>query len=168
MTVQIWAFPTGVHTSPTVSDLDLGSLMSSPAAIATTRIPLSLQVGLWIAQILVGVPFMLLGFMKLTTPIPKLAGTFPWTGQLPESFVRCIGVIDIAGGLGMLLPALTRVKPKLTVWAALGCSVLQVCAIVFHTLRGEISATPGNYVFLGLSLFVLWGRMRRAPIPPRT
>lgn len=128
----------------------------------------TLRVTLWCAQVLVGLPFIVIGATKLGTPIPKLATMLPWTGQYPEAFVRFIGLVDIAGGVGILLPALTGIKPGLTVAAALGCTVLQIAAIVFHTSRGEIEVTPLNVFFLALSAFVLFGRSRKAPIPPRT
>jgi uncharacterized membrane protein YphA (DoxX/SURF4 family) len=142
--------------------------MSTTTGASGAAPHIALKIALWAAQILVGLPFIGIGLMKLLTPIPKLAAMLPWTGQLPEAFVRFIGVVDITGGVGMLLPALTRIKPGLTVWAALGCTVLQVFAIIFHTSRGEAAFTPGNYVFLALSIFVLWGRGRKAPISPRT
>jgi hypothetical protein len=91
----------------------------------------------------------------------------PWTGEHSEAFVRIIGLIDLAGGIGILLPALTRILPRLTVLAALGCTVLQVFAITFHVSRGEAAVTPLNLVLLALAVFVLWGRGRKAPIAPR-
>ncbi|MBR0754952.1 DoxX family protein [Bradyrhizobium jicamae] len=126
-----------------------------------------LRAGLWIAQILIFLAFGSAGLVKLLTPIPQLAAMMPWAGEYPETFVRLIGVIDLAGGVGILLPALTRIVPNLTVLAALGCSVLQVFALVFHLSRGEAAVTPLNLVLLALSLFVLWGRGRKAPIAAR-
>jgi DoxX-like family len=126
-----------------------------------------LNIALWIAQALVGLPFTLFGFMKLTAPIPELSKTVMWAADHSEAFVRFMGVVDMAGGLGMLLPAITRIKPHLTVWAALGCVVLQACAMVFHISRGEAMVTPMNLVFLALSAFVFWGRRSRAPILAR-
>lgn len=128
----------------------------------------ALRVSLWIAQFLVGVPFVAFGFMKLTMPISELSKIMIWAGEFPVLFVRSIGLIDIAGGLGIVLPALTRVKPNLTVWAALGCVCLQICAIVFHTSRGEAALTPLNYILLALAIFVYWGRRNKAPITSRT
>jgi hypothetical protein len=66
----------------------------------------------------------------------------------------------------VILPAATRIKPGLTVWAALGCAALQLCAIAFHVSRGEAAKTPFNALLVALSLFVAWGR-RRAPLVPR-
>lgn len=127
----------------------------------------ALRIGLWAAQILIAFAFIGAGLVKLTTPIPQLAAMMPWAGQYSETFVRSIALVDLAGGIGILLPALTRILPRLTVLAALGCSVLQVFALVFHLSRGEAEVTPLNVVLLALSLFVLWGRNSKAPIAPR-
>ena len=127
----------------------------------------ALRIGLWAAQILLSFAFVGAGLVKLTTPIPQLAAMMPWAGQYSETFVRSIALIDLAGGIGILLPALTRILPRLTVLAALGCSVLQVFALAFHLWRGEAEVTPLNVILLALSLFVLWGRNSRAPIAPR-
>jgi hypothetical protein len=73
----------------------------------------------------------------------------------------------VAGGLGILLPALTRIRPQLTGWAARGRVLLQILAIVFHVWRGEMMATPLNFVLPALCAFILWGRTRRVPIVSR-
>lgn len=127
----------------------------------------ALRISLWTAQSLLFFVFTAAGLAKLLTPIPELAAMMPWAGQYSEAFVRVIGLVDLAGGIGILLPALTRILPRLTVLAALGCSVLQVFALVFHFSRGEAPVTPLNVVLLALSLFVLWGRSSKAPIAPR-
>ena len=105
--------------------------------------------------------------MKLFMPVDSLAAMWVWPGQLPAWFLRLMGLIDLAGGLGVLLPALTRIQPRLTVLAALGCVLLQISAIVFHVSRGETFVTPLNFVLLGLSMFILWGRGWKAPIGAR-
>jgi uncharacterized membrane protein YphA (DoxX/SURF4 family) len=122
---------------------------------------------LWVAQVLVAVAFIVAGLAKGFTPVHDLAQKMPWTGDVPIWFLHSIAVIDLAGGLGILLPALTRIRPRLTVWAALGCSALQVCAIAFHLSRGEGAVIPANIVLLGLSLFILWGRHQKVPIKSR-
>jgi hypothetical protein len=126
-----------------------------------------LNVALWIAQGLVAALFILFGVMKLVMPIAELSKTMLWAGQLPEWFVRAIALVDLAGGIGILLPALTRIRPQLTVWAALGCTVLQGLALVFHLSRGEAMVTPLNVVLLLLAAFVLWGRSTKVPVLPR-
>ena len=134
------------------------------AAPASSKL---LNIGLWIAQVLVAVAFVMIGFIKLTTPIADLSMMMAWTGEYPEAFVRTIGVIDVAGGLGILLPSLTRIMPRLTVIAAVAATILQVLAIGFHVSRGEAALTPLNFVLLALIVFILWGRSKKAPIAPR-
>lgn len=75
-------------------------------------------------------------------------------------------MFDVLGGLGVLLPALTRIRPGLTVLAALGCTALQASAIAFHLSRGETDVAF-NVVLLALAAFVAWGRRTKAPIAPR-
>jgi uncharacterized membrane protein YphA (DoxX/SURF4 family) len=135
--------------------------------MANARPSATLNISLWVVQALLGVLFIATGLWKLLTPVAELATMIPWAGQVPESFLQAIAVIDLLGGLGLLLPALTRIKPGLTVMAALGCALLQVCAIVFHASRGELMNTPFNFLLVGLSLFVAWGRRYRAPLPAR-
>lgn len=126
-----------------------------------------LRIGLWVAQALVFIIFVFSGFTKLATPISELSQMMPWTGQYSEYFVRFIGLVDLAGGIGILLPSLTRILPQLTVLAALGCTILQVLAIAFHASRGEFLVLPFNAVLISLSIFVLWGRSKKAPIASR-
>ena len=124
-----------------------------------------LRISLWSSQVLVFAVFCLAGYTKLTAPISDLSAMMPWTGDVAPGFVRFIGLVDLAGGIGILLPALTGIQPRLTVLAALGCVLLQVIAFGFHVSRGEFSVLPLNVVLLSLSAFVLWGRTKKkAPI----
>lgn len=140
---------------------------SSTTSTARARPSPALRVSLWIVQALLGALFAATGLWKLLTPIPQLAAMIPWAGQVSPSFLVTIAIIDLLGGIGIVLPSLVRIKPALTVWAALGCALLQICAIVFHFSRGEVANTPFNFVLVGLSLFVAWGRQYKAPIAPR-
>jgi hypothetical protein len=126
-----------------------------------------LHIGLWIVQGLLALSFVGGSIWKVVTPIPELASKMPWMGQVSPAFLYVTAAFDLLGGLGVLLPSVTRVKPRLTVMAALGCVALMVCAIVFHVSRGEAANTPFNFVLVALSLFVAWGRWSKAPIAPR-
>jgi uncharacterized membrane protein YphA (DoxX/SURF4 family) len=126
-----------------------------------------LRIAFWVAQILLAVAFCLIGFTKLTGSIADLTAMMKWPGDYSSTFVRFIGLVDLLGGIGILLPSATRVLPRLSVLAALGLVVLQVLAMGFHLSRGEANMLPVNVVFLALSLFVLWGRSRKAPIAAR-
>jgi uncharacterized membrane protein YphA (DoxX/SURF4 family) len=125
------------------------------------------HVGLWIVQGLLALTFAGGGMWKLATPIPELASKMPWMGQVSPSLLYATAVFDILGGIGVLLPSITRIKPSVTVLAALGCVALQASAIVFHFSRGEAANTPFNFLLVALSFFVAWGRHSKAPIAPR-
>jgi uncharacterized membrane protein YphA (DoxX/SURF4 family) len=126
-----------------------------------------LRIGIWLAQAVAAGLFCMSGIMKLTTPIPELSAMMPWAGELSPTFVRLIGLIDLAGGLGLILPSLTRILPHLTVVAALCCILLQILAVGFHSFRGEFAVLPLNAVLLGLTIFIFWGRFKKAPVTPR-
>ena len=141
---------------------------SRPAPVAKPAVSNQvLRIGLWVAQALLALSFIGGGAWKLLTPIAALAQAIPWAGQVPASFLYLTALVDLCGGLGVVLPALTRIKPGLTVLAALGCTLLQACAIAFHVSRGEAANTPFNFLLVALSLFVAWGRRFKAPIPAR-
>jgi uncharacterized membrane protein YphA (DoxX/SURF4 family) len=118
----------------------------------------ALNLGLWIVQVLLALTFAGGGLWKLFTPLPTIAAMIPWAGQVPPAFFYATAIFDLLGGVGVLLPWITRIKPGLTPLAALGCAVLQVSAIVFHLSRGEAANTPFNFLLVALSLFVFWGR----------
>lgn len=135
---------------------------------ATNQPPKGLNIGLWIVQGLLALTFIGTGVWKLMTPIPELAARLPWMGQVSPGFLYFTAIIDLLGGLGILLPSLTRIKPGLTVLAAIGCAIFQIGAIIFHIGRGEAANTPFNFLLVALSLFVAWGRWSKARIAPRT
>jgi len=117
----------------------------------------ALHITLWLVQAILALLLIGAGIFKLITPISELAALWAWAGEHP-GLVRFAGVVDALGGLGLVLPGLTRIRPGLTGLAALGVVLLMVCAIVFHFSRGEARDTPFNFVVLALALFVWWGR----------
>lgn len=137
------------------------------ASTTTADVSRGVNIAIWVAQVLGAGLFIMSGVMKLTTPIPELSAMMPWAGEYSAGFVRFIGLVDLAGGIGLILPSLTRIIPRLTVIAAACCVVLQVLAIGFHATRGELEVLPLNAVYIALALIVLWGRGRKAPIAPR-
>jgi len=126
------------------------------------------NIGLWIVQVALAVFYGMAGVMKLTQPIEGLvASGMAYAGDYPELLTRFIGTMEVLGAIGIILPAATRIAPRLTPLAALGFSAIQVLAIGLHTTRGEFTILPFNLVLLALSLLVLWGRTSKAPITPR-
>ena len=117
-----------------------------------------LNVGLWIVQGLLALMFVGTGIWKLVTPASELGAKMPWMGQVSPAFLYMTAAFDILGGLGVLLPSLTGIKPRLAALAALGCAAFMLGAVVFHFSRGEGANTPFNFVLVVLALFVAWGR----------
>ena len=127
----------------------------------------ALNITLWIAQVLLAGMFIMSGFMKVVQPIDQLSQMLPWASQVPEALVRFIGLAEVLGGIGLILPALLRIKPQLTAWAAVGLALVMLFAAIFHASRGENSAIGMNVMLAALAAFVAWGRFKKAPIQPR-
>ena len=123
-----------------------------------------LNIILWIVQLLMAATLIWAAYAKWFMPPDKLAAMWPWTSQLSLLLVKLTGVIDFLGGLGLVLPALLRIQPRLTPIAAIGLVLLMICATVFHVSRGEASSIGFNVVFALLAAFVAWGRITQAPI----
>ncbi len=128
----------------------------------------TMHISLWGVQILLVVMFIMSGFMKVSMPIEKLSAMMPWTGSVPSALVRFIAVAELLGGIGLLLPSLLRIQPTLTIWAGLGLATIMLLAIPFHISRGETPMIGMNAMFMFLSLFVAWGRSKKAPISPKS
>jgi len=127
----------------------------------------ALNATLWIAQVLLAITLIWAASMKLFQPIEKLAVMWPWAGQVSPALVKFTGIVDLLGGLGLILPALLRINPKLTPIAALGIIALMLCAGIFHISRGEGAMIGPNVVFALIAGFIAWGRFRKAPIAPK-
>ena len=122
-----------------------------------------MNIALWIVQVLLALMFLFAGGMKLILPLDKLTG--PVT--LPGWFTRFIGVAEVFGGLGLILPSLLRIKPGLTPLAALGLVIIMIGAIVVTLIGGMIGPALISLVVGLLAAFVAYGRWRLDPIPLR-
>ncbi len=142
--------------------------MTTAAHTAAPARRTGLHVGLWIVQVLLAAMFAMTGLMKLSQPIDALAASLPWVTTVPEMLVRFIGAAEFAGALGLILPSLTRIQPRLTALAAIGLIVVMLLASAFHASRGEFAVVPMNLVLGAFAAFVAWGRGKAAPIAPRT
>jgi hypothetical protein len=125
-----------------------------------------IHITLWVAQVTLAVLFMAGAIMKFQ-PIETISAMMPWTGQVPVWIVRLLGLIDLLAAVGLILPSMLRIKPQLTPWAALSIITLMFSAIVFHVSRGEASVTGVNIISAIIALFIVWGRLKKAPITAR-
>ncbi len=125
------------------------------------------NISLWILQALLAATLIWAAMMKLGKSPQDLAAMWPWTGEVSPALVKLTGLADLLGGLGLLLPALLRIKPVLTPVAALGVVALMIYAGVFHILRGEASQIGFNVMVAIMAAIIAWGRFRKAPLADR-
>ena len=126
-----------------------------------------MKVVLWAAQVLLALVFLAAGAMKLTQSLASLEDSLAWTADVPGLLVRLIGLVEVLGAFGLVLPALTRIRPGLTPLAAAGLALTVILASIFHLVRGEVEMVPMTLVLAALLAFVAWGRTTRVPIAPR-
>lgn len=118
---------------------------------------------LWAVQILLGISFVGVGLLHFLVPA-GLPATMAWMYDLPTELHLVSGTAEILGGLGLILPGLTRVQTWLTPLAALGLVAVMALAIVFHLGRDEFQNVAFNVVLGGLAAFVAYGRLRLHPL----
>ena len=119
-----------------------------------------MNVALWIVQVLLGLLFIFAGGMKLVLPLDQLTGPV----ALPGAFMRFIGVAELAGGLGLILPGLFRIRPGLTPLAAAGLVIIMIGAVVITLIGREVMGAVISLVVGILAAFVAYGRWKLAPL----
>lgn len=119
---------------------------------------------LWIVQVLLALMFLFAGGTKLVLPPDVLASMgSPNQIRLPGLFVRFIGVVEVLGALGLILPGLLRIKPGLTPLAAAGLVIIMVGATALTVAADGAAAGVVPLVVGLLAAFVAYGRWRLAP-----
>jgi uncharacterized membrane protein len=121
-----------------------------------------MDVVLWIVQVILALLFLRLGVTHAMRP-ESMRERIPWMWAVPREGMLVIGILDILGGIGLILPAATRVLPWLTPLGALCLAILMVFAIVFHARRGELPNIALNAILGLLAAFVAWGRFVAFP-----
>lgn len=150
-------------TDPIHLDREAG--VEAPPRRSTRRS--ALNIVLWIVQVLLALLFIWAGGFKLALPAEQLSGP-PGSVVLPIAFLRFIGVCELLGGLGLILPSLLRIRPGLTPLAAAGLVIIMIGAVGI-TLAGGGSVGMASYpgVVGLLAGFVAYGRWRLAPLRSR-
>ena len=103
--------------------------------------------------------FLFAGGMKLVLPLEVLTEQMP----LPGLFMRFIGVAEVLGALGLILPGLLRIRPGLTPLAAAGLVIIMIGATVLTLASGDVAPALIPLVVGLLAAFVAYGRWRLAP-----
>ena len=113
-----------------------------------------MNIALWIVQGLLAALFLFAGGMKLITPIEEMTKQI----AMPGWFLRLIGIAEVLGAVGLVLPWLLRIKPALTPLAACGLVIIMIGATVTTLMIGE-SATAAFPALVGIcAAFVAYGR----------
>ena len=124
-----------------------------------------MNVVLWILQVLLALLFLFAGGSKLVMSAEALSQpATPNQVMLPVAFLRFIGVCELLGGLGLLLPGLLKTKQFLTPVAALGLSIIMIGAVILTVIGGLIPVALLNLVIVLLLLFIAYARWRVRPL----
>jgi uncharacterized membrane protein YphA (DoxX/SURF4 family) len=114
-----------------------------------------METALWIAQVLLAAIFLVTGMTKLTQPRLKMAaGPMRWAADVTDAQFRAIGLAEVLGSVGLILPAALGIAPGLTPLAALGLVLVMVGAVRTHVRYGETNRLAVPIVVLALALFV--------------
>ncbi len=116
-----------------------------------------MTIALWVVAGLLAAVYLMVGCVKLLRG-KALGQRMPWVEAFPGVVVRFIGLCEIAGALGLVLPQATGKLVWLTPVAAVGLALLQLLAIAVHRRRGETQQLGINVVLLVLALVVAVGR----------
>jgi hypothetical protein len=127
---------------------------------------------LWVLQVMWGLFFAGSGFGKVLLFDATLYAEAPravaWYAAVPQWLIVCIGVCEVLGGVGLILPSVTRVRPALTPLAGAGLALTMLLAAAFHVVRGEYALVPANLVLGLVSAFLAAGRSRLRPVASGT
>ena len=109
---------------------------------------------LWIVQGLLAALFLFAGGMKLVLPIEAMAGPV----AVPGPFLRFIGVAEVLGAVGLILPGLLRIQRQLTPIAAAGLVIIMIGATAVTALPGPLAPALVPLVVGLLAAMVVYGR----------
>src|SRR5262245_23991950 len=119
-----------------------------------------MRYALWIVQGLLALLFLFAGVMKFVMSVEEMTQQI----QLPGPFLRFIGVCEVVGSFGLILPSLLRIRPALAPVAAVGLMVIMIGATVISLMIGGVAAAVAPFVVLLLLAFVAYGRWKVVPI----
>lgn len=119
---------------------------------------------LWIAQVLLALAFLAAGSMKLARSKEALLPKMPILAGYRPVTIKAIGLAEVAGALGVVLPLATGVAPGLTPWAALGLAAVAVGAAIVHAERADYKPLAVHAALLALALVVVYGRSADLPV----
>jgi uncharacterized membrane protein YphA (DoxX/SURF4 family) len=128
-----------------------------------------MNIALWIIQILLALLFVFAGAMKLILPIDEMIAKGPPNQIIiPGLLLRFIGVCELLGGLGLVLPGIFRIKTGLTPLAAAGLTIIMIGAVVLTVMGPGVLMAISPTVTGILAAFVAYGRWKLVPLSDRS
>jgi uncharacterized membrane protein len=112
-----------------------------------------MEIAVWIVSGILALMYLFAGFTKTFTPLEKLKGQMPWV-ESTQKWTRLIGIVEILGAIGLILPRLLDIAPWLAIVSAFGLALVQLFAIPVHVRRKENKVIPMNVVLFAAALFV--------------
>ncbi|MFO7193084.1 MULTISPECIES: DoxX family protein [Thermocrispum] len=115
----------------------------------------------WAVQVILAVMLFGAGLAKATQKREQLQALSPnmaWTEDFGDVTIRLIGIAEVLGALGLILPLWTGIAPVLTPVAAVGLTVIMIGAAVTHLRRNEFNAMAPPVVLAAGAIFVAWAR----------
>jgi len=122
-----------------------------------------MNIVLWLVQVLLALVFLMAGAPK-AFQYERAKAPMEWVADVPQGLVTFIGSAEMLGAVGLILPALTGILPRLTPLAAVGLVIVMLLAGGFHVTRREYSHVVTNLVLFALAAFVAYGRFTVVPL----
>ena len=108
----------------------------------------------WIIQSVVAALFAMTGFMKLATPKDKLKEKMAWVNEYSDMTIKFIGISEILGAIGLILPLALNIFPILTPIAAVALAVVMLLATRTHLMLKEYKEIGFTLFLFALSVFI--------------
>jgi uncharacterized membrane protein YphA (DoxX/SURF4 family) len=125
----------------------------------------TINILLWVMQVLLALAFLAHGLMFLFPPASLVAAM---NATIHPTFRLFLGVAEVLAAIGLTVPGLTRIRPRLVPAAAAGLMIVMIGAVTLHTSRGEVSSAITTAILFALLTFVAYMRWKVRPILPRT
>jgi uncharacterized membrane protein len=122
-----------------------------------------MEIALSIAQGVLGAMMIMAGIMKSLQSKEKLAPKLPWVKDFSATTVKFVGVSELLGGIGLIVPWYTGILPVLTPIAAVGIGIIMVLAAVYHFQHEEYRGIGINMFLVAIAAFIAYGRFQLLP-----
>jgi uncharacterized membrane protein YphA (DoxX/SURF4 family) len=118
-----------------------------------------MNIVLWVMQAVLAAVFLSAGLPKITKPKEELVAPMgQWVNSFPGPGIKLLGLVEVLGAVGLVVPPLVGIAPVLAPVAAVGIVLIMIGAIVAHARESAGSKITMNVVLSVLAVVVAWGR----------